>query len=172
MLKIVLIGPESTGKTTLARQLAKHYKTIWIEEYARLYIDNLERPYIYEDLEFIAKGQIKLEENSIKQANEILICDTDLIVIKIWSLFKYQTCSKWIIDTIQERSYDLYILCGIDIPWTYDAQREHPNARQELYDIYKKELEELGKRFIEVKGNASERLLKATTLIDTLMNLS
>ena len=126
---------------------------------------------MYEDLEFIAKGQVKLEEEGIKQANKILICDTDLVVIKIWSLFKYQTCSKWIIDTIQKRSYNLYILCGIDIPWTYDAQREHPNARQALYDIYKKELEELGKRFIEVKGNPSERLHQTTTLIDTLMNL-
>ena len=101
-----------------------------------------------------------MEEQQAKLAKGILICDTDLVVIKIWSEFMYQTCSDWILNMIQHRQYDLYVLCGIDVPWEADSLREHPNPeqRQQLYNLYKKTLQDYGKAFIEVRGTVKERL--------------
>ena len=166
--KIVLIGPESTGKTTLARQLAEHYKTVWVEEYAREYIKQLERPYKEKDLTEIAKGQIQKEEQKLSKANHYLFCDTDLLVLKIWSINSYQKCDDWILEQIQHRHYDLYFLCGIDTPWEYDPQREHPDLRDYLYGFYKKELQQLGKNFVEIEGNQKSRLEKAIYIINSL----
>lgn len=165
-MKIVITGPESTGKTTLAQQLAQYYKTLWCPEYARQYIDELQRPYEQKDLLQIAKGQIALEEQLVLQKPSLLICDTDLITIKIWSIFKYQTCPRWIIQQINQRHYDLYLLCGIDIPWAYDPQREHPHLREELYAIYRQTLADLEKPFIELSGNPQARLAQAIAAIE------
>lgn len=108
-----------------------------------------------------------MEEQQAKLAKGILICDTDLVVIKIWSEFMYQTCSDWILNMIQHRQYDLYVLCGIDVPWEADPLREHPDAeqRQELYNLYKKALQDYGKTFIEVRGTIEERLRQVVDFI-------
>lgn len=163
--KIVLTGPESSGKTTLAKQLSEHLGAIWVPEYARQYITTLKRSYRESDLVNIAKGQLSLEELSLKRTTDYLICDTDLLTIKIWSLVKFGRCNGFVIDTIEKRSYDLYLLCSPDIPWEYDPQRENPNDRSKLYDIYKKELEFYGKNFSEIKGNEEERLKQALEYI-------
>ena len=156
--KIVLTGPESTGKTTLAQQLASHFQTIWVPEFARSFIDELKRPYEEKDLLKIAKGQVELEDELFQKANGFLFCDTDLIVIKIWSEYQFGNCHPWVLQQIQERTYDLHILCGTDVLWEPDPQREHPHDREKLYFLYKKELEYFNKNYIEITGNEEFRL--------------
>lgn len=168
LIKIVLIGPESTGKSTLANQLAEHYNTVPSEEFAREYIDKLERKYVESDLLKIAKGQIDEEEMKLAKAKNILICDTDLIVIQIWAEVKYGCCDEWILEEIAVRDYDLYLLCGTDVPWEFDFQREHPEFRNELYQIYLKKLNQYNKKYIEIIGNKIVRLEKAIRSIDEL----
>lgn len=167
-LKIVVIGPESTGKTTLTNQLAQYYKEPWVEEYARHYIDQLDREYVYDDLEAIARGQIDMENQVIANSTKLVLCDTDLIVIKIWSEHKYNSCSSYVLEQIHERHYDHYLLTGTDIPYEEDPQREHPELRQHFYSIFKNELKALNKSFTEINGDQTHRLSKAIHVIDTL----
>ncbi len=164
MLKIIVTGPESTGKTTLCEYLSKHYKTSLIQEYAREYIENLNKEYKKEDLLIIAKKQYSLE----KIEKKILICDTDLITIKIWSEYKYGCCDKLILELIklQRNENRLYLLCKDDIPWKYDNQRENPYNRGLIFNIYKKELTNLGHKYIIIKGKKRKE-----TAISSINNL-
>jgi NadR type nicotinamide-nucleotide adenylyltransferase len=166
--KIVITGPESTGKTTLATQLAEVLDTLWVPEFARQYIDELERPYQENDLVEIAKGQIEAEQNFSEKAHQYLICDTDLITLKIWSAYKYGRCHDFILNNIESRRYDYYCLAYPDIPWTYDPQRENPEDRLVLYDLYKSELDFYQKPYFELKGNEEERLVAAVKQIQQL----
>lgn len=164
MLRIVLTGPESTGKTTLALKLAAYFGAPWVPEYAREYLDKVNREYIEEDLLEIARGQI-FRENRIGAGNPpLLFIDTDLITIKVWSDYKYGNTHPWIIDQIQTRSYDHYFLCGTDIPWEPDPQRENPKERDQLYEIYKRELLTHKKNFTELSGNAEDRIKKCIAI--------
>jgi NadR type nicotinamide-nucleotide adenylyltransferase len=165
MIKIVLTGPESTGKSTLAKQLANRFEAAFVEEYARQFIDDLDRSYVESDLLEIAKWQLEQENLKIQQTKKLLICDTDLLTIKIWSEYKFQRCNSQILKWIEERDYDHYLLCGTDVEWQFDPQRENPNERKELYDIYKKELNFYKKQFTEIVGNEEQRLQVATELI-------
>ena len=166
--KIVITGPESSGKTTLAKQIANVLDTLWVPEYARRYIEDLDRQYRKSDLLKIAKRQIKQEEIFSKNASQFLIFDTDLITIKIWSEYKYRDCDDFILKAIEKQYYDLYFLCTPDIPWTYDPQRENPNDRMELFECYKKELDFYKKTYFELKGNEEERLALAIKQIEML----
>ena len=166
--KIALVGPESTGKSTLSKELAAYYKTSWVEEYARAYIDQLNRPYRKHDIEEIAKGQIETEKMQARSANKILICDTNLIVIKIWSEHKYGSCPDWIVEEISKSDYDLHLLTYVDIPWKEDPQREHPDKRDYFYKKYKKELEFWNLRYVEIRGDIKERLSNAVSAINAL----
>ncbi len=170
MRKFVISGPESTGKTSLAKALAQHYQTDWVAEYARQFIDNLDRPYQKEDLLDIAKGQVELQKNvALTSKNEPgLICDTDLMTIKIWSEYKYRACDPLIIELLEQNAGDFYFLCGPDLPWEADPQRENPENRMELYLIYKKELEALDRKYVEIWGPWEERVKKAIFYIDNI----
>ena len=170
LLKIAITGPESTGKSMLAAQLAEHYHTVWVPEYAREYIDNLDRPYIQEDILEIARGQIRSETAICRQASELLICDTELIVTKIWSEVKYGECDPWILNKLESHKYDLYLLCDIDIPWSEDPQREHPHMRESLLNLYKQELLTRELPFFIVSGIGHVRLDNAIQIIDTFIN--
>jgi NadR type nicotinamide-nucleotide adenylyltransferase len=167
--KICITGPECTGKSDLSEFLAKHYKTSWVQEYARNYIDKLSHPYQPSDLTKIAHGQLRMEDEWLNESNRIMICDTNLITIKIWSEFKYGECDKEIINLMQNRHYDLYLLCYIDIPWANDPQREHPDKREQLWSIYKNEIEATGVKFIEISGEREARRTKAISAIDSLI---
>lgn len=166
--KIVVIGPESTGKSTLSKSLAEYFNCPWVSEYAREYIERLDRPYEYEDLFEIAKGQIHEEEEAIKQAKDLLICDTDLNVIKVWSEHKFGKVHPWIAQQITERKYDLYLLTDIDIPWQNDPQREHPEAEQRnhFFEIYRNIVIDSRLPFKVISGSIGERLNNSVEFIE------
>ena len=147
MLKIIVTGPESSGKTTLCKALSEHYNLPFTKEFAREYLTDLGKNYLQEDLLKIAVGQLKSEQNT-------QLLDTDLITIKIWSEYKYGNCDKWILEQIEKQKTEkrFYLLCTPDIPWEADPLRENPTNRNELLEIYKQELENLGHKFLIIKG--------------------
>ena len=129
MRKIVIIGPESTGKSSLARSLAEHYHTGWVKEYAREFLLTHGKEYTYEDLYTIACGQIALEFKTTEAFSEkpLLFIDTDLHVVRVWSEFVFNRCDNRILQHIARQSYDLYLLCNTDLPWEADELREYPD---------------------------------------------
>lgn len=167
--RIAIVGPECTGKTDLARFLANHYHTNWVPEFARNYIDGLNRPYEKNDLIKIAEAQLLLEDQLSLHANKILFCDTNLVVIKIWSEFKYGDCPVEIIEKTIDRKYDLHLLTYIDIPWVDDPQREHPDKRELLYDIYKSELMKNNVNFVEIRGMHGARRQTAVHAVEKIL---
>ena len=177
--KIVIIGPESTGKSTLCEQLAAHYNTIWVKEYAREYLVKNGHNYTYENLLDIAKGQIKNEELEIRNwesANKSkivnlkspILIDTDMYVMKVWCEFAFEKCHHWILNRIVERKYDLYLFCNIDIPWVKDELREYPDLenRQKLYHHYKDILVNQKVPWVDISGSYEERLQKAIDAVN------
>ncbi|HWY97519.1 MAG TPA: ATP-binding protein [Bacteroidia bacterium] len=166
--RIAIVGPESTGKSTLAEQLAKHYGTCFVPEYAREFINNLQRPYTIDDIIVISKKQMHLEDKLALKANKLLICDTNLVVTKIWAEFKYHQCPEWIKENIARRKYALHLLTSIDLPWEADPQREHPHLRNELFEIYKNELNCLKVNYSIISGAPQTRLQQAIKAIDGL----
>ena len=165
LIRIAVTGPESTGKSQLSAELAGFFGTVWVPEYAREYIDRLERPYTERDILEISKGQLEREEAMAVKASGILFCDTELTVTRIWSEVKYGRCDPWILEQIKTHPYDLYLLCDIDIPWENDPQREHPHLREHLLGLYRKELESRDCRFELVSGLGPARLDNAVRLI-------
>lgn len=175
VLKVVLFGPESTGKTTLSEQLARHYHTVWVPEYAREYLqdkwNNERKTCEPHDLLPIAEGQMRLENILAKKATEILICDTDLLETKVYSEAYYVgDCDPVLEKYALQNTYDLYLLTYIDIPWEEDDLRDKPNEREEMFNYFKDTLEKYGKNFITLKGNKKQRLNKAINHIDTLLH--
>ena len=168
MIKVAITGPESTGKSTLASALASHYHTIWVPEFARDYLNNLGRPYSFEDVEKIAFGQINTEDKLTATANNILFCDTELSVIKVWMQYKYHFVPDWINAEIAKRHYDLFFLCDIDMPWEPDPQRENPDLRRFFFDWFVKEIESNNQNYKIVSGNQQKRLQAAVEVIDQL----
>ena len=181
ILKIVAIGPESTGKSTLCTELALHFSTYWCPEYAREYLINNGTNYSYEDLLLIAKGQLALEEKALIELSihhskndstkqPILFIDTDMYVMKVWSEFVFDQCDPWILNQISERKYDGYLLCKHDLPWTKDELREYPEVekRASLYNYYKDILINQQTPWFEVTGSETERTQQAINWVDKL----
>ena len=162
--KIIITGPESSGKTTLCEQLSNHFNIPFTKEFARSYIDNLDRSYITGDLLSIAKEQLKSELNS-------QLLDTDLITIKIWSEYKYGRCDKWILDQIAKQKSEkrFYLLCKPNIPWQPDKQRENPSDREALFEIYKQELDDLGHKYFIIEGG--DRTENSISKISSLISI-
>ncbi|HTS43305.1 MAG TPA: ATP-binding protein [Puia sp.] len=183
--KIVIIGPESTGKSSLCEQLASHYRTIWCPEYAREYLTKNGKHYNFDNLLSIAKGQIELEEKyiSLKKkemdemrnqstANQFLFIDTDMYVMKVWCEFVFDKCHQYILDRIVERKYDLYLLCNTDLPWIADELREYPDLknREKLFRIYKDIMLNQNTDWIEIKGDYDQRLKIAIEAVNKLIS--
>ena len=186
--KIVVIGPESTGKSTLCSQLSEHYQTLWCPEYAREYLETHGTYYTYDDLLTIAKGQIDLEEAQLSVAscqlpenrrsdsqlttdNSLFFIDTDMYVMKVWSEFVFNKCHSWILNQIATRKYDLYLLCNVDLPWIKDKLREYPDlqTRNKLYHYYKDVMINQPVPWVEISGNYKERLKAAINSVDELI---
>ncbi|MFN2396724.1 MAG: AAA family ATPase [Bacteroidales bacterium] len=168
--KVAITGPESTGKSELAKQLAHHYQGDFVSEFARKYIEQLDREYSYEDILVIAQNQFKREQQMLQHAKRYFFADTELIVTKIWSLHKYGTCHPWIEKQIVNNTYDLILLCNVDLPWQFDEQREHPNLRNFFFDWYEKELDAYGFPYRIVSGKGTERLANAIAAIDNFFS--
>ena len=176
IIKIVVIGPESTGKSTLCEKLAKHYNTLWVPEYAREYLEKNGAEYNYDDLLTIAKGQIDSEEDISHQVSGIrylpkpqtLFIDTDLYVMKVWAEFVFNKCHNWILNQIAERKYDLYLLCDVDLPWVEDVLREYPDkeTREKLFLFYKELMINQSTPGCIISGDYEERLKTAIQFID------
>jgi NadR type nicotinamide-nucleotide adenylyltransferase len=170
--KIVVIGPESTGKSTLCRQLAAHYNTEWVKEYARGYLLENGKRYVYDDLAIIAKGQLEKEDGTVNRLGRtdknLVFIDTDMYVMKVWSEFVFNKCDNSILTEIAKRKYDLYLLCDIDLPWEPDELREYPDleSRQKLFHFYKDALINQHVPWRLIRGEESARVSQAIQLID------
>lgn len=153
MLKVIATGPESSGKTTLCNALAEHFNITFTAEFARKFLNKLDGDYTQDDLLAIAKGQLQSEKPTTNNS-QISLHDTDLITIKIWSDYKYRDCDNWILEQIEKQKKEIrfYLLCKPDIPCEADPLRENPNNRDELFEIYKKDLENLGHDYYIVEG--------------------
>ncbi len=171
-LRIVLTGPESTGKTTLARRLAEHFRTVWVQEYAREYLQERPGPYSLEDLEIIARTQRARQEGAARRANRLLFCDTDLLVIKIWAEYRFGTSPEWVEKRLRTHPPDLFLLCQPDLPWEPDPLRENPHDRPELFQRYHRTLLHLGTPFEIVHGEGEERLARAIRCVKSRLPLS
>ncbi len=173
-LKVVLFGPESTGKTTLAKQLAEHYHTHWVPEYMREYLqkkwDASREVCTYDDLLPIAEGQMKLENKITQSANSILFCDTDLLELKVYAEAYYEGTVPQSIHKISlENVYDLYLLTYIDTPWIPDDLRDKPYEREDMFLQFEESLKKHNLPHIIIKGNKITRFEKAVTIIDQLI---
>ena len=169
--KIVVIGPESTGKSTLCEQLAIHYKTEWVPEFARNYLLEIRRPYTYEDLLHIAEGQVRQEDRIVSDSkSDLVFIDTDMYVMKVWCEYVFGKCHPYILDEIVKRKYDGYLLCNTDLPWVADELREYPDleSRERLYLMYKDLMINQHVQWIDISGNYEERLQKAIKFIDSI----
>lgn len=169
--KIVIIGPESTGKSTLSEQLAAYYKTSWVPEFARKYLLELGRPYNYEDLLIIARGQVESEDRITASSNSsLVIIDTDMYVMKVWCEFVFGKCHPLILDDIVKRKYDAYLLCNTDLPWVADELREYPDleSRDRLYNMYRDLMINQHVPWFDIRGDYDERLQKAIFFIEGL----
>ena len=167
MLKIIVTGPESSGKTTLCKEISNQFNIPFITEYAREYLKNKGVNYNQSDLLEIANGQF-ISEGGLNQ--QLSLQDTDLITIKIWSEYKYGNCDNWILEQIAKQKSEnrFYLLCKPDIPWKADPLRENPTNREELFAIYKEELEKLKHNYVIIEGE--ERIKNSISKISSLMS--
>ncbi len=181
--RIVIIGPESTGKSTLAQALAQHFETRWVPEFAREFLLTNGTDYVFDDLLTIAKGQLALEDEHYaeleNQSQELLeagghlplFIDTDMYVMKVWCEFVFGQCHPYVLEQIVERQYDLYLLCNTDLPWVGDELREYPDleTRQKLFQIYKDLMINQSVPWVEIKGQEGERLEQAIAAVENVL---
>jgi NadR type nicotinamide-nucleotide adenylyltransferase len=165
--RVCLIGPHSTGKSTLARELAAHYRTEWVAEYARGYALCVRRELTADDVPRIAEGQIANEESL--GGSRMLILDTDLLSTVIYARHYYGACREWIECKARERRADLYLLMDIDTPFVTDPARDSEDARAELLARFRCTLGEFEAPFIEISGSWKERKRKAIAAIDAVV---
>ena len=174
IIKVVLFGPESTGKTTLSQQLARYYNTVWAPEYAREYLqkkwNNERKTCEADDLLPIAIGQMKLENKLVQKADRVLICDTDLLETKVYSEEYYGGFVDPVLDkAAKNNTYDLYLLTFIDTPWEEDDLRDRPGLRREMFDAFENALKKHNRPYILLEGNKETRLKNAINAIDILI---
>jgi NadR type nicotinamide-nucleotide adenylyltransferase len=162
LLRVVVTGSESTGKTTLARGLAARFGTVWSKENARIYLDAVRRPLGPEDVEPIARGQIALEDAARDTARRLVVHDTDLLSTVVYARHYYGACPEWIERAARERRGDLYLLCHPDVPWVADwLQRDRPGLRDEVHERFCDALVEFGARVVDIRGDWSARAAAA-----------
>jgi NadR type nicotinamide-nucleotide adenylyltransferase len=164
--KIAIVGPESTGKSTISHQLAQHYNTIWVPEYAREYCEKLSQPCTWDDEINMFRGQLALENRLISKANKLLICDTTFITVKVWSDYVFGKSPQEVLDEIPRHPYDIYLLMDIDLPWQEDPLRDFPHMREYFMEVWHNELKALGATYKTISGTDIVRLQNAICVID------
>jgi NadR type nicotinamide-nucleotide adenylyltransferase len=171
-VRVTVTGSESTGKTTLAGDLARHFGTVWVPEYSRIYADEKAAatgaPLDADDVEPIAHGQIASEDRGLAAARGLVILDTDLLSTTIYARHYYGSCPAWIDNAARARRADLYLLCDIDVPWVADAVRDSPHVREHMHALFVRALDALGARYVTIRGSWEERLRLAIDAVSAL----
>jgi NadR type nicotinamide-nucleotide adenylyltransferase len=167
--RVCVYGPESTGKTALARRLAEHFGTAWVPEYARTLIEAQGGAVGYEDMERIARGQAASEEALARSARRVLFADTDVLTTRVWSETLFGQCPAWVAEEAEKRSYDLYLLLDVDVPWVADVARYLPEERRGFFERCRAELEKRGRRYVVVRGGWEERFDQARRAVEALL---
>lgn len=170
--KIAIVGPESTGKSTISAELANHYNTVWVPEFARGYCAALTEPCTWQDEINMFRGQLELEKQMLPKANKILICDTTFITVKIWSDHMFGESPQEVIDELPKHPYDLYLLMNIDLVWQEDPLRDFPHLREHFMEVWHKELKALNANYHLISGSDTERLENAIKVIDENISVS
>ncbi len=169
IIKIAIVGPESTGKSTMSAYLANHYNTVWVPEFARDYCAALTEPPTWQDEINMFYGQLALEEEYLPKANKLLICDTTFITVKIWSDEMFGRSPQEVLDELPKRPYDFYQLLDIDMPWQDDPLRDFPHMREHFMEVWHQELKELNANYVVVSGIGQERYDAAVNAIDEFL---
>jgi NadR type nicotinamide-nucleotide adenylyltransferase len=167
--RVCVFGPESTGKTTLARKLAEHFNTAWVPEYARTLLEAQGGRLTPDDLPRIVRGQSASEDALARNARKVLICDTDPLTTLVWSEVLYGTCDPFVREQTEKRSYDLYLLLDVDVPWVADLVRYLPEERRAFFERCRAELERRGRRYVHLSGGWDERLALAREAVAGLI---
>lgn len=167
MKKIAIIGPESTGKSTLCKGLAAHFQEPLVPEYGRIYLEQNGANYQESDLLKITEGMLEAEQKQAANTAHFLFCDTDLVMMKVWYEVKYNHCPSYILNKLSQKPYDFHLLCAPDLPWVDDPFRENPSIRQELFNQYQKELESYRFDHAIIKGQ-EKRLERAINAVEKI----
>jgi NadR type nicotinamide-nucleotide adenylyltransferase len=167
--KIAVVGPESTGKSTMSEYLAKHYQTVWVPEFARDYCAKLTEPCTWQDEINMFYGQVELEEEILPQVNKLLICDTTFITVKIWSDYTFGRSPQEVLDELPKHPYDLYLLLDIDLPWEEDPLRDFPHMRGHFMEVWYKELNALDARYVLISGTGEDRYNNAVKAVNDFL---
>jgi NadR type nicotinamide-nucleotide adenylyltransferase len=169
--KIAIVGPESTGKSTMSAYLAEHYHTVWVPEYARGYCEKLTDSPTWQDEINMFHGQLALEQEMLPLANNgILICDTTFITVKIWSDEMFGKAPQEVLDELPRHPYDLYLLLDIDLPWQDDPLRDFPHMREHFMKVWYKELDDLNANYVLISGTGQDRYENAVAAVDEFLN--
>ena len=169
-VKIVIIGPESTGKTTLTQQLATHFNMPFVPEYARIYLEQKANPgYELSDLEAIAKTQIALTEGELTKAPKLLFCDTDLVTLHIWALDKFDRPIPFVESALSVQKANLYLLCKPDIAWQPDPLREDATRREELFEWNAWVLKSINAQYHTIEGAGNARFQQALQVVNDFL---
>ena len=169
IIKIAIVGPESTGKSTMSAFLAEYYYTVWVPEYAREYCEKLTEPPTWQDEINMFYGQLALEQEYLPKANKILICDTTFITVKIWSDQMFGRSPQEVLDELPKRPYDLYLLLDIDLPWEDDPLRDFPHMREHFMEVWHKELQGLNANYVKISGTGQNRYESAVKAVNEFL---
>ncbi|WP_448701026.1 AAA family ATPase [Mucilaginibacter sp. AW1-3] len=169
IIKIAIVGGESTGKSTMSAYLAKYYQTVWVPEFARGYCEKLTAPPTWQDEINMFEGQLELEKSLLPKANKILICDTTFITVKIWSDHIFGRSPQQVVDELSRHPYDFYLLLNIDLPWQDDPLRDFPDKREHFMQVWHDELKALNADYVVISGLGHDRYDNATQAIDTFL---
>jgi len=169
--RIAVIGPESTGKSELCKNLASYFNTLWIPEHSREYLAELDHKYTLDDVVNIYSTQFDTESSQLKKSNKLIFIDTEFIIAKVWCEHVFGICPGYISEMIHDHPYDLYLLTYPDLPWVYDPLRENPGKGDYFFSVYKNILEQNNLNFSVIKGSGQQRTDSAISSVNEFFSL-